>query len=71
MGLGGDLGSVIGSRIGDWGQKLLGFKKGGRVPGKRGKPKIAVIHGGEFILPVGVAPTKAQKSAVAKKQRKK
>ena len=42
MGLGGDLGSVIGSRIGDWGQKLLGFKKGGRVPGKRGKPKIAV-----------------------------
>ena len=71
MGLGGDLGSVIGSRIGDWGQHLLGFKKGGRVGGAKGKAKLAVVHGGEFILPVGVAPTIAQKSAVAKKHRKK
>ena len=51
MGLGGDLGSVIGSRIGDWGQKLLGFKKGGRVGGTKGKAKLAVIHGGEVIIP--------------------
>ncbi len=43
------------------------FKNGGRVKGKRGKARIAQVHAGEYILPVGVAPTKAQKSAVAKK----
>ena len=43
------------------------FRNGGRVKGKRGKAKIAQVHAGEYILPVGVAPTKAQKSAVAKK----
>ena len=42
------------------------FRNGGRVKGKRGKAKIAQVHAGEYILPVGVAPTKAQKSAVAK-----
>ena len=44
------------------------FKNGGRVSGKKNKGKLAVVHGGEFILPVGVAPTKSQKSAVAKKK---
>jgi hypothetical protein len=29
---------------------------------------LAVVHGGEFVLPVGVAPTSAQKKAVAKKK---
>ena len=43
------------------------FKNGGRVKRKRGKAKIAQVHAGEYILPVGVAPTKAQKSAVAKR----
>ena len=44
------------------------FKNGGRVSGKKNKSKLAVVHGGEFILPVGVAPTKSQKSAFAKKK---
>ena len=46
------------------------FKNGGRVKGKRGKARIAQVHNGEYILPVGVAPTKAQKSAVAKRHAK-
>ena len=46
------------------------FKNGGRVKGKRGKARIAQVHSGEYILPVGVAPTKAQKSAVAKRHAK-
>ena len=50
---------------------LLAFKKGGKVPGKKGKGKLAVVHGGEYILPVGVKPTKSQKSAVAKRKAKK
>jgi hypothetical protein len=61
----------------DYGTKMLQtaaeipipmFKNGGRVSGKKNKGKLAVVHGGEFILPVGVAPTKSQKSAVAKKK---
>ena len=46
------------------------FKNGGRVAGKRGKAKIAQVHSGEYILPVGVAPTLKQKKAVAKRKAK-
>lgn len=70
MGIGGDLGQIIGRGLGDAGEKLargfLGFKKGGRVPGKRGTAKKAIVHSGEFILPIGIPPTKAQKAKVAK-----
>ena len=75
MGIGGDLGQIIGRGLGDAGEKLargfLGFKKGGRVPGKRGAPKKAIVHGGEYILPASIKPTKAQKAAVAKLKNKK
>ncbi len=65
---GRDAGGVIGGAIGN----LLPFKKGGRVPGKkRGAPKVILAHTGEYVLPVGVAPTKAQKAKVAKLHRKK
>ena len=47
---------------------MLAFKNGGRVPGKKGRAKMAVVHNGEYILPVGVAPTLAQKKAVAKRK---
>lgn len=30
--------------------KFLGFDKGGWVPGPAGAPKLAVVHGGEFVL---------------------
>ena len=32
-------------------QELLGFKKGGIVPGKRGKARVAVVHSGEVVIP--------------------
>lgn len=51
---GGDVGGAIGG--------LAPFKTGGRVP-RTGR---ALIHKGEYILPKGVAPTKAQKAKVAK-----
>lgn len=45
------------------------FDEGGDVK----KTQIAKIHSGEFILPKGISPTKAQRKAVAKgkKQKKK
>lgn len=59
----------IGGTLGEVGAPLagaaLGFKKGGRVPGKKGKPVMATVHGGEYVLPVGVKPTKTQMKAVA------
>ena len=47
---------------------MLAFKTGGRVKGKRGKARMAIVHNGEYVLPVGVAPTLAQKKAVAKRK---
>ena len=37
----------------------------------KGKPVPALVHGGEYVLPVGVKPTKTQMAAMAKLQRKK
>lgn len=52
-------GADIGAMIGD----LLPFKKGGRVK----RNTRALLHKGEFVLPKGVKPTKAQIKAVRKK----
>lgn len=60
--VGGAVGALLGAEAG----KYLPFKKGGPVPGPRGKAVKAIVHGGEFVLPAGVKPTKAQKKAVAK-----
>ena len=50
---------------------IQSLKTGGRVKGKKkGSPKIIKAHVGEYILPVGVKPTKAQKTAVAKRKSK-
>ncbi len=65
---GGRAGSNIGRAIGGVAGNLLPFKTGGRVPGKRGAPKQVLAHGGEYILPVGVKPTKAQRAEVAKRK---
>jgi len=59
---GGEIGQDIG---GDILEKLIPFKKGGRV--KKTGPILA--HKGEFVLPAGVAPTKAQLKKVMKKRR--
>lgn len=39
----------IGGRVGKW----LGFQRGGIVPGPIGAPQLAVVHGGERIIPAG------------------
>lgn len=74
--IGGRAGGAAGANIGRAAGGLVGaafpfFKKGGKVPGQKGKPRLAVVHGGEYVLPVGVAPTAAQKKAVAKRKAKK
>ena len=46
------------------------FKHGGTIKGGRGRPKIIQAHAGEYVLPLGVKPTVAQKKAVAKRKAK-
>lgn len=65
---GRNIGGSLGSVAAPLGAVALGFKHGGQVPGKKGRPVKAVVHGGEYVLPVGVKPTAAQKKAVAKKK---
>lgn len=68
---GGKSGAGVGQQVGGIAGNLLPFKKGGMVGGKKGKPVPALLHGGEYVLPVGVKPTKAQKAKVAKGKAKK
>jgi hypothetical protein len=68
-GLFGDSGT--GSKIGGALGNFLPFEKGGKVPGGRGKPVPTLLHGGEYILPASVKPTKAQMKKVADGKRKK
>ena len=46
---------VVSNAVGPGGE-MLGFAAGGVVPGPRGAPQLAVVHGGETIIPVGVGP---------------
>jgi len=62
---GGAIGGELGKIGGELAPGLLAFKNGGRVPGKKGRPRKAIVHGGEYILPAGVAPTMAQKKKIA------
>jgi hypothetical protein len=47
-------------------KQIFKYKKGGRVK----KTGVAMVHKGEFVLPVGVKPTKAQIKKVAMRKRK-
>ena len=58
---GGEIDSAIGN--------LLPFKNGGAVGGKKGKPKVILAHGGEYVLPANAKPTKAQKAIVARNKK--
>lgn len=68
--IGGRAGKQAGANIGRVAGGLAGgalipmFKKGGKVS----KTGLAVVHKGEYVLPAGVKPTKAQKARVAKKK---
>lgn len=68
---GGKGGAGVGQQVGGIAGNLLPFKKGGKVPGKKGAPIVILAHGGETVLPVGVKPTKAQKAKIAKGKAKK
>ena len=57
-------GGDIGYRVGSSAATALGYKKGGKVK-KTGK---ALVHKGEFVLPKGVKPTKAQMKAVKRRK---
>lgn len=48
----GRVGGTIGGAVGRVGG-LLGFAQGGVVPGPTGAARLAVVHGGESILPPG------------------
>lgn len=68
--VGGKKGRKIGSKLGSdlggtAGALLTPYKTGGRVK----KTEPALVHKGEFVLPVGVKPTKTQVEAVARKKR--
>lgn len=65
--IGGGKGKQVGSNIGGELGSLIPFKHGGAV-GKRNVK--ALLHAGEYVLPAGVKPTKAQKKAVADKKKK-
>ena len=50
-------------------EKVQSLKTGGHVRGrKKGAPKLIKAHVGEYVLPVGIKPTKAQKTAVTKRK---
>ena len=70
--LGGKGGKKIGEAIGKVGGAFLSpYKNGGMVTGKKkNKPVQILAHVGEYVLPVGVKPTKAQKAQVAKRKKK-
>ena len=63
---GGEGGRRIGEAVGGVAGGLLPFRRGGRIRAPRGKAVPILAHGGEYILPVGVAPTMKQKKEVAK-----
>ena len=66
-----DLSKGMGSAIGGAAGTLFEpFKNGGPVKGKRGAPRKAIVHGGEYVLPVGVKPTATQRKAVAARKKK-
>jgi hypothetical protein len=70
---GGDQGQEVGQNVGGTVGGALGtllpFRTGGRIPGPKGRPRPILAHCGEYVLPVGVKPTKAQIKMVANKKR--
>jgi hypothetical protein len=72
---GGAAGAVLGKAAGtallEAAPALLAFKTGGRVPGKKSKSLQILAHGGEYVLPVNVKPTKKQIAVVRKNKSKK
>ena len=70
--LGGKGGKKIGSAIGSVaGGFLSPYKNGRMVKGpKKGKAIQIIAHTGEWVLPIGVKPTKSQKAEITKRKKK-
>ena len=67
----GKTGETIGKVIGGVAGGLMPYKNGGMVKGpKKGKAVHILAHAGEWVLPVGVKPTKHQKAEIAKRKKK-
>ena len=64
----GALGAGLTNKVG---KKLGIFKKGGVVKGPIGSPQLAVVHGGEYVIPNRVMnKIRTMKPNNAKKQKK-
>ena len=61
------LGGAVGAAAGT---AFEPFKHGGPVRGKKGAPRKAIVHGGEYVLPANAKPTAAQKRIVANNKKK-
>ena len=57
---GGEIGASIGN--------LLPFKNGGAVGGKKGKAKVILAHGGEYVLPANAKRNCCTKQEKRKKE---
>jgi hypothetical protein len=60
---------VDGAKLGGMLGNLAPFKTGGKIPGKRGKAKVILAHGGEYVLPANAKPTAAQRAIVARNKK--
>jgi hypothetical protein len=49
---------------------LLALSTGGFIPGPRHKPRLAILHGQESVIPAGVKVTKYQKKVIQSNKRK-
>jgi hypothetical protein len=61
-----DQSAVIGGALGGLGGALLPFKTGGKIPAQKNKPKVILAHGGGWVIPVEVKPTKSQRNQIEK-----
>ena len=67
----GKKGKKIGGLVGKVAGGLLPYETGGMVKGPRkGKAVQIIAHTGEWVLPIGVKPTKAQKAQIAIRKKK-
>ncbi len=61
---------VDGAALGGFLGGLTGFKTGGTVPGRRGRPRAILAHSGEIVLPLNARATRGQLRIIASNKRK-
>ena len=62
---------AVGSFLGGLGGALLPFKTGTSVRGSRKTAHLAILHGGEHVLPANVKMTKHQEAVIRSNKLKK